>query len=301
MTPDPVTVSPSGPDETAPPIRVSTSRIASAGCSESDGQSLIVTEPPVTSAAARNGPALDRSGSTAKSPRSSRPGRTRQKSGRSPVPTSTSAPAPAIIRTVISMCGSDGTGGPSWCTSMPRSNRAAASSSPETSWDEAEASSVTAPPRTAPEPWMVNGSAPRPPSSIDTPSSRRAASRAADRPFPGPGIAVERHRGGRERGQRGQEPHGRTRVAHVDADRRAGVNGAARDGEVRPILFERATEDPQRGDGEGCVAGLQHPPQHRWRVAERGQQQRPVGDRLGARQPQGRAHRSLRDRCAPAS
>src|SRR5580693_7500064 len=178
MTPDPVTVSPAGPDETAPPIRVSTSRIASAGCSEFDGQSLTVTEPPVTSAAARNGPALDRSGSTLKSPRSSRPGRTRQKSGRSPAPTSTSAPASEIIRTVISMCGSDGTGGPTWCTSMPRSNRAAASSSPETSCDEAEASSVTGPPRTAPDPWIVNGSAPRPPSSIDTPSSRRAASKA---------------------------------------------------------------------------------------------------------------------------
>ena len=76
------------------------------------------------------------------------------------------------------MCGSDGTGGPSWCTSMPRSNRAAASSSPETSCDEPEASSVTAPPRTDPEPRMVNGSAPRPPSSIETPRVRSAPSSA---------------------------------------------------------------------------------------------------------------------------
>ncbi len=161
------------------------------------------------------------------------------------------------------MCGSDGTGGPSWCTSMPWSNRAAASSSPETSCDEAEASSVTAPPRTAPDPWMVNGSAPRPPSSIDTPSSRRAESSAP--------IGRSRARGSPSNATEAGESAvsaGRNRMVVPELPTSTltdepGVNGAARDGEVRSILFERATEDPERGDGKGCVAGLQHPPQHR--------------------------------------
>jgi hypothetical protein len=56
------------------------------------------------------------------------------------------------MRTVIAMCGADGTGGPSCRTSMPSSNRGAASNRPETSCEEPEASSTTVPPRTAPRP-----------------------------------------------------------------------------------------------------------------------------------------------------
>ena len=52
----------------------------------------------------------------------------------------------------------------------PCSNRAPASSSAETNWLEAEASSRTSPPATRPVPWTVNGSAPRPSSSTSTPS-----------------------------------------------------------------------------------------------------------------------------------
>ena len=173
-----MTVRPESPRETDPPIWVITSRIASAACSEAGGQSRIVTEPPVTSAAARNGPALDRSGSTVKSPRFSRPGSTTQWSGRAPAPTSTDAPASRSIRTVISMCGSDGTGGPECRTSTPSVKRGAASSSPETSCEDPDASSVTGPPGTLPVPCTVKGSAPRPPSSIDTPSVRSADSSA---------------------------------------------------------------------------------------------------------------------------
>ena len=79
------------------------------------------------------------------------------------------------MRTVIAMCGAEGTGGPSCRTSMPSSNRGAASSRPETSWEDPEASSTTVPPRTAPRPCTVNGTAPRPPSSICAPSWRSAA------------------------------------------------------------------------------------------------------------------------------
>ena len=79
------------------------------------------------------------------------------------------------MRTVIAMCGADGTGGPSCLTSMPSSNRGAASSRPETSCEEPEASTTTGPPRTAPRPCTVNGAAARPPSSMSAPSCRSAA------------------------------------------------------------------------------------------------------------------------------
>ena len=74
----------------------------------------------------------------------------------------------------MAMCGAEGTGGPSCRISMPSSKRAAASSSPEISCEEPDASSVTAPPRTRPCPSTVNGAAPRPPSSMLAPSSRSA-------------------------------------------------------------------------------------------------------------------------------
>ena len=94
------------------------------------GQSLIVTVPPVTTAAARNGAALTTSGSTASVPGLIGPGWTRQVSAASPplpgwsrpvLAVSTSAPAARSIWTVISMCGAEGTRGPRWRTSTPLS------------------------------------------------------------------------------------------------------------------------------------------------------------------------------------
>ena len=75
----------------------------------------------------------------------------------------------------MAMCGAEGTGGPSCRTSMPSSNRGAASSRPETSCEDPEASSTTVPPRTAPRPCTVNGTAARPPSSMRAPTCRSAA------------------------------------------------------------------------------------------------------------------------------
>ena len=177
--PVPETVIPSAPASHRAPIRASTSRIGPAACRLSRGQPGTVSVPPVTSAAARNGPALDRSGSTVTDPRSSRPGRTCQPSGRpAAVPDLvwvTSAPAAWSMRTVMAMCGAEGTGGPSCRISMPSSNRGAASSSPEISCEEPDASRVTGPPRTRPCPSTVNGAAPRPPSSMLAPSWRSAA------------------------------------------------------------------------------------------------------------------------------
>ena len=87
----------------------------------------------------------------------------------------TSAPAARSIRTVMAMCGAEGTGAPSCRISMPSSNRGADSSRPETSCEDPEASSTTVPPRTAPRPCTVNGTAARPPSSMCAPSCRSAA------------------------------------------------------------------------------------------------------------------------------
>ncbi len=72
------------------------------------------------------------------------------------------------------MCGAEGARPPRCRTSSPLSYRGAARSSPDTSWEEADASTVTSPPASDPVPRTVNGMAPRPPSSMTAPSSRRA-------------------------------------------------------------------------------------------------------------------------------
>ena len=132
------------------------------------GQPATVTLPPVTSAAARNGAAPDRSGSMFQLRPDSRPGSTTQTSR---VASSTAAPAACSIWTVIRRCGADGTGGPTCRTTIPRSNAAPASSSPETNWLDADASRVTSPPGTRPVPRTVNGSASP---SMSTPTARSA-------------------------------------------------------------------------------------------------------------------------------
>ena len=134
---------------TSPPIRCSSARSWSTGWALLRGQPCRVTSPPVTSAAAKNGAAPERSGSISQPRPVSGPGSTAQTSG---VLSSTAAPAARSICTVIRRCGADGTGGPTWRTTTPRSKRGAASSSPETSWLDAEASMTTSPPVTRPAP-----------------------------------------------------------------------------------------------------------------------------------------------------
>jgi hypothetical protein len=106
---------------------------------------------------------------------------------------STSAPASRSMPTVMAICGADGARPPRCRISAPLSNRGAASSSPDTSCEEPDASMVTGPPRTAPAPCTVNGSAPRPPSSISTPRWRKAARSGAIgrlRAYGSPSIAT---------------------------------------------------------------------------------------------------------------
>ncbi len=139
------------------------------------GHRLTVTWPPVTAPAARNGAALERSGSIATSTARTGPGRTTQRSGSS---SSTVTPCSRRAATVMSMWGREGTGPPRCRTSTPWSYLAPASSSAETNWLEADASMTTLPPGTRPFPSTVNGSARRSPSSMAMPRPRRPSSTA---------------------------------------------------------------------------------------------------------------------------
>ena len=134
------------------------------------GQSRTVTVPPVTAASARNGAALERSGSMRWSQGLTGPGATAHRFASE---SSTSTPCSRSIATVISMCGRDGTGLPSWRTSTPASYRAPASSRAETNCEDADASITTVPPGTDPVPRTVKG---RPSPSMATPSPRSAVS-----------------------------------------------------------------------------------------------------------------------------
>ncbi len=105
--PVPRTVSPSGPSDTTAPSSVSSPRSPSPGWVLAAGQPGTVTVPPVSSAAARNGAALDRSGSITRSRARSTPGWTRHTSAPS---SSTLPPDSRTIATDMAMCGSDGSG-----------------------------------------------------------------------------------------------------------------------------------------------------------------------------------------------
>ncbi len=139
------------------------------------GQSGTVTAPPVTSAAARNGAALDRSGSTSTSRPRTGPGATCQTS-RDGVSTSTPAAAQDVdghlevrqrghrARPVVHQLDA---------LVEPRPRSAAARRRTATT---PEASSRTLPPATAPLPRTENGS--RPPGASTVDAERRAARRA---------------------------------------------------------------------------------------------------------------------------
>ena len=118
--------------------------MASAGCVLTDGQPAIRTIPPLTTAAARNGTALDRSGSITQCRAAIGPGETCQRLG---CVSSTSTPASRSIATVIATCGADGTDSPVCTMVRPSVNEAPDSSSPETNCDDADASISTVPPR----------------------------------------------------------------------------------------------------------------------------------------------------------
>src|SRR6476661_11087176 len=111
--------------------------MVSEGCTLACGQPVTRTCPLVTIAAARNGTALDRSGSMIQCRAAIGPGSTRH---RLVVASSTATPASRSIVTVIATCGADGTAVPVWTTVSPSVNVAPDSSRPVTNCDDAEAS-----------------------------------------------------------------------------------------------------------------------------------------------------------------
>src|ERR1700734_1308834 len=115
-------------------------RIASAGWMLAPGHPGGGTGPALTTAAAMNGTALDRSGSICQCRAATTPGRTCQRLG---VASSISTPACRSIATVMAMCGADGNCGPVCCTIRPSVNDAPDSSRPDTNCDDAEASMHT--------------------------------------------------------------------------------------------------------------------------------------------------------------
>ena len=206
---------------TSAPKTARMSRSWSPGCSVRVGQCGTVTEPPVTAAAARNGAALDRSGSTTTSRAAMGPAATAQRSARL---SSTSTPRSRSMATVIAMWGSEGTGGPACRISSPPASRAPTSSSALTYCDEVEASRVTVPPREVGPPGH---------------GERQAVP-----------VAVGGDLGA-EVAQRAEQRLHRTRVrlrVAVEGDRAVGQQGQRRD-EAHHGAGEAAVDGPAAGEG----------------------------------------------------
>ncbi len=149
MVPVPCRSRPSASRLTSAPIRASSAGKAAPAWEVRAGHPGIRTRPPVTTPAARNAAALDRSGSTTHSGAMGRPGSTTHSDR---TESSTDTPAARSICTVIRMCGPDGTGGPSCRTRSPLSRSGAASSRALTNCEDCVASTVTSPPTRPPPP-----------------------------------------------------------------------------------------------------------------------------------------------------
>ena len=226
------------------PIRARISRSSSPGWVVRRGQSVTVTRPPVAAARARNGAALDRSGSmswsTAADRTRERPTsgwrrcrRPRRRASRSIAPSSRcgGATAPACRRGARRRRGR---------------KRAPASSSAETNWEDAlrvdgdGASGTT-------RPCTVKGSAPRPPSSSRTPSARRAASIGPTGRVAHVGVAVEARPSRRPARRPGARSASRCRRGRSRPRRRG--PGGRRD---RPVAGAGVVDArAERGEGGG--------------------------------------------------
>ena len=190
--------------------------MASAGCVLAAGHPAMRTIPPLTTAAARNGTALDRSGSITQCRAAIGPGETRQ---RLAWVSSTSTPASRSIATVIATCGADGTDSPVCTIVSPSAKAAPDSSSPETNCDDADASISTVPPATAPAAAHRERQAVA--VDVHTEPAQRVQQRR-DRAGAGLLVAVEHHRlGGQRRDGRNESQHGARQPA-VDAGAAAG-------------------------------------------------------------------------------
>ena len=270
--------------------------MASAGWVLTAGQPVTRTLPPLTTAAARNGTALDRSGSMIQCRAAIGPGETRQ---RLAWVSSTSTPASRSIATVIATCGADGTDSPVCTMVRPSVNAAPDSSSPDTNCDEADASISTVPPATDPPPRTENG---RPSPSMSTPSPRNASSsgaigraRACSSPSNTTVSVPSAATGGTNRSTVPARPQSTRRIGG-GAIAPLTVSSVSSPSTVTPSVRTRA--DHQVG-----VAAAQRAADGRraLRGGQRGEHQRPVGLRLRARHRHRRVHGARRRRCLPVA
>ena len=157
---------------------------------------------------------------------------------------------------------------------------------------------MTVPPRIPPRPRTRNGTAPRPPSSIDRAELAQRGQQRADRARGGPGVAAELHVGPGQRGDRRDEPQHGARVARrrtgcAAPARRPGVTRQAGTVPVPPavpslvppssIWAPSARSAPAISSG---VPGPQRAGDDGRAVRQRGEDQRAVGHRFRPGQPQ---------------
>ena len=206
-----------------------------AGCRLGVGQPAMRTVPPLTTAAARNGTALDRSGSTSQCRAAMVPAPTRQRLG---VASSTSTPACRSIATVIAMCGADGTEVPVCTIVNPSVNAAPDSIRPDTNCDDDDASISTMP--AAYRTGACHRERHGVPAHIDAQRAKRIQQRC-DGAGPGLLVAVELdHRPAHRRHRRHEPQHGAGQSAvhpgAVGGGQRAGDGqfvGVAVDGQAQ--------------------------------------------------------------------
>ena len=212
------------------------------------------------------------------------------------------------------MCGSLGTGWPSWWTVTPSAYRAPASSRPDTNWLDADASIVTDPPRSPPVPWTMNGSVPRPSSSIRRTEVAQGVEHRPHRPHPGlrrrrrSDLAV-----GQDRDRR-QEPHHGAGQAGVDLGRPVQPGRGDQPVGAEPVVrrtcvvavraADRGRPGPsaERGQRVGHQQGVpraQRAAQPGRARRERGEHEIAVGEGLAARQGDRGVDRSGATRCRP--
>ena len=261
----------------------------------SAGQPATVTSPPVTAAAARNGAALDRSGSTDPVPGRDRPGR--DPPACSAAPSSTSTPAVAQHR--------DGhldvrqrrhrlavvVHGDALVVARAGQQQPGHELGGRRRVDHHLAAGQRA--------GAVQGE--RQPVAVDVGAERaQRVQHGAHRPLAGPRVAVEARPGRRRARRRAARTASRCRPARSRRPPPPRRPSCAPNGDPLAVDLDRHAERAQRADHQrGVPGGAARRSTLAVAAGERGEQQRPVGHRLRAGHGDPAAHRVRRRRGGP--
>ena len=161
--------------------------------------------------------------------------------------------------------------------------------------DEAEASRVTSPPRTDPDPRTTKGRVPLPSSATSTPSARSASSAG---PGAGVRVAVEVHLTVGEGGERGHEAHHRAGEAAVDP----AVAGGGPGGDEPVVAVDVLDTHPERAESLRHEEGVTRPqgiPEARRAARASSEDEETVGQRLAAGERDGGVDGSRGGRAGP--